>query len=267
MEYLYRKKIIILILLCITSCKPSIQDENVYEILIRGGYIKIGDKFVRGGDIRIDLIAIETERDSVLQQHYPVHWRLFSEDILNKGLDYCKNTLIGTTKEDCGYSVLKKDFNHLSYIGGYEIDLTKEPNTVFPRSYLEQDYSWTIDSIPLSELTHHSVILVMPDYEIYINDIFHIPHASKLISEISFHSYDVKHTFIYDRKRQMIVSAELRNPYTNELLYKHELIKVIKLTRDEFYSFWKEPDLVVPDNNDNDSVIWDDSQYIVYPMY
>jgi hypothetical protein len=208
---------------------------------------------------------IYAERDSVLQQHYSVHWRLFAEDILNEGLDSRKDDLLKATKEDCSYSVLKKDFNHLSYTGGYEIDLTKGQNTVFPRTYMEQEYSWTIDSIPLSELTHHSVIPVEPNYELYINDSIYIPYASKLISEIWSHSGNLKHTFIYDRKRQIIVSSESRNPYTNKLIYRHELIKVIKLTRDEFYSFWKEPDLVVPDNNDNDSVIWDDSQYIVYP--
>ncbi|MDR2423542.1 MAG: hypothetical protein LBD59_02320 [Prevotellaceae bacterium] len=268
MEYLYRKKIMImimiLILLCITSCNPSIQDENVYEILIRGRYNKIGDKFVRGGDIRVDLIAIESERDSVLQQHYPGDWTL-AEDILNKGLDNRKESLLMVTKEDCFYSVLKKDFNHLSYIGGYEIDLTKGQNTIFPSNFFEKDYSWTIDSIPLSTLTHRSVILVEPDYELYINDSIYIPHASKLISIISIHNGYAKYTFVYDRKRQIIVSAVLRNGHTNEIICKHELIKVIKLTRDEFYSFWREPDLVVPDN-DSDSVIWDNSQYVVYPM-
>jgi hypothetical protein len=264
MEYLYRNKIMILILLCVTSCKPFLQEENIYEIVIRGDYVKVGDKFGQAGNIRVDLIAIEAERDSVLQQHYPFHWTLLGEDILNKGLDNRRESLLWATKEDCFYSILKKDFNHLSYIGGYEIDLTKGSNTIFPSSYLENDYSWTIDSIPLSALTHQSVILVEPNYKLYINDSIYIPHASKLISEIAFHSDDVKHTFIYDRKRQMIVSAELRNLYTNEFIYKHELIKVIKLTRDEFYSFWKEPDILVPEK---DSEIWYNYQSIIYPMY
>ena len=69
MEYLYGNKIIIILLPCITSCKPNLPQENVYELLIRCTYDKIDNNFVRY-NTWVDLIAVEKERDSVLQQHY-----------------------------------------------------------------------------------------------------------------------------------------------------------------------------------------------------
>ena len=230
---------------CMLSCDSTSHVENTYELLICQTYrenFNDKEKFDES-DTKIKLIAVERDKKRILQQVYCDNVHLgydglyvAGKNILRDGLQKHRNSL--KDPHDC--FVLKPDFNRFSY-RDYDVDLTKGDNYMFLSNRLNP--SRTHDSIPLNELPEHSIILVESDYTAKIGDSIRIPHASRLIRSVYSHIHSdypeyVKHTIVYDRNRQTIVASERRHAYTDKLLSKYELVKVIRLTREDFYQFW-----------------------------
>jgi hypothetical protein len=239
--------IFVLWVTCMFSCNSLLHNENTYELLITQIYhenFKDKDKFDER-DTKISLIAVEYDKNRILQQLYCDNVRVGNnsfyvagKNILNEGLQKHKNSL----KDPHNCFVFKMDFNRFVY-RDFDVDITKENNYIFLSNRLNS--SWTPDSIPLAEFMNYSIILIESDYIAKIGDSICIPHACRLIRNVYLSNNDdadyyrrIKHTIIYDRNRQMIVAAERRHAYTNKLLSKYELVKIIKLTRNEFYEFW-----------------------------
>jgi hypothetical protein len=232
--------ILVLSLICASGCVPH--GENTYELIISQSYFNNysnGEKLDEH-DTKISLIAAEHDKNRILQQVYFDNMRfddtgvyIAGKNILKDGWRKHKNSL----KEPHDRFVLKMDFNRFAY-RDHDVDLAKgDSRMFFPNRLNPLRMS---DSISLNWLMDHSIILVESDYGAKIGDGIRIPHASRLIRSAysDCHSKRVKHTIVYDRNRQMIVASERRDAYTNRLLSKYELVKVIELTRDEFYEFW-----------------------------
>jgi hypothetical protein len=130
--------------------------------------------------------------------------------------------------------ILKNDSTYLSYYGLYDIDFTKNANTVFVNNY----WGTSVDSLSQVDFFANTVILLEPNYSIYVNDSIYIPHASRLMCKDEIDIQDGRHIFVYDRDRHMIVSSEFRNPNTHETFAKYSIVKVIKITQVDFYEFW-----------------------------
>jgi hypothetical protein len=255
MEYLYRNKVMILILfpICISSCKHipkteiKVEQENIYELLITFSHKKIGGVYCTES-IMIHLNAIEFDKNRVLRQRYSDFHRM-GRNILEEGWQKHSYSLLSPHRN----WILKKDFDKFQY-WDYNIDISKGAGAIFSSGFYKEEYAWTIDSIPPAELMERTVVLEDPDYEIHINDSIYIPHACRLLTKTHYEDEVFKHIFVYDRDRQMTVNAEFRDVHTDEIILKYELIKVVTITRNDFYKFWTEPEtcwedmeIVLPD--------------------
>lgn len=229
----------ILFSICIAGCKPVPKTEtgaerkNIYELLIASSSRKVGDEYCQG-NITVHLSAVEYDKNRVLRQRY-YDFDYMGRNILEEGWRKHEHTL----KSPHGHSILRKDFDRFQY-WDYNADITGGAGAIFPSGSLMKEYSWTIDSIPLDELTERTVVLLDPDYELHLDNDIAIPHACRLATETIYNRG--VHVFVYDRDRQMTVAAELRDACTNEIRLKYELIKVIEMTRNDFYEFWTEPE-------------------------
>ena len=248
-KYLIQKTQIIIftaLSLCALSCNPILRRENIYEVLIfqtcdKSSTADAGKDEFYESNTKINMIAMEYDKKRILQQNYCDNvystnngFYIAGRNILKDGLPRHKKSL----RDPHNCFILKIDFDRFRY-RDYNIDLTKGSNYIFLSGRIAP--SWTLDNISLHKLMEHFIILIESNYSAKLNDSICIPHASRLIRANRSSRYGnslVKHVIIYDRDKQLIVAAEHRDYQTNELLSKYELIKVIKLTGEEFYEFW-----------------------------
>jgi hypothetical protein len=206
--------------------------ESVYELLIYKTHENIGDTSYK---VARHITLLAQENNVIRQQIFcdNSNHNYIVDSILILGFEKSKYLLYNTSIP----IIRKKDFNYLQY-ENYEIDLTKEANTVF----INNDFkNYSIDSIFGTNFLQHAVILIDPDYSLYISDSIYISHASRIIdmNEISFEELKGNtYIFIYDKNRQIIVSSELRDRYTHNVISKKSIERIIKITREDFDDIW-----------------------------
>jgi hypothetical protein len=243
-----------------------VKQENVYELLITCSHKKIGGAYCTH-NIIVHLNAVEYDKNRVLRQRY-YDFDFMGRIILEEGWQKREYAL----RSSHNHLILKKDFDRFQY-WDYNIDISKGTGAIFSSGFYKEEYSWTIDSIPPAELVGRTVVLEDPDCELYTNDSIYVPNACRLRTQTQYDNETFKHVFFYDRDRQMTVKAEFRDVHTNEIIVKYELIKVIKITQNDFYKFWTEPEIcwedmeiVLPDPEVYMDDIWD-GKYVLDFIY